>query len=339
MALSLICTCPSCKSYSLKRYEAQFLVLFDTMTTIVGYEESREEFAGYVQVIYGSLEESHRLYDIYNDYDGLSNIKTINDNAGKTPVKVDRRIIDLLLFAKEEYTKTRGKTNVAFGSVLEIWHEYRERGIDNPEDAEVPPVEILREAGRHTDINQVIIDEKASTVFLKDPEMSLDVGAIAKGYAVEQAALIAIQNGFQSGLISVGGNVRAVGRKNGSGALWNVGVHNPDETGGRKNLTVAYLSDMSLVTSGDYERYYTVGDKKYHHIIDPETLFPAEYFTAVTILCKDSGIADALSTAVFNMPFEQGLELIESMPDTEALWVFKNGEIKYSAGFLAYTEH
>lgn len=334
ITVSLILSCPACSGGSLTRYEAQFLVLFDTLTTVVGYEESKEAFTEYAQIIYDSLEEYHRLYDIYNDYDGINNIKTINDNAGKAPVKVDRRIIDLLLFAREEYVRTGGKMNVAFGSVLKIWHEYRTRGIDDPENAEAPSIESLRAAARHTDINQVMIDEKASTVFLKDPEMSLDVGAIAKGYAVEQAARIAANNGFDSGLISVGGNVRAIGKKN--DALWNVGVQNPDEESDQNNLLVAYISDQALVTSGDYERYYIVGDKKYHHIIDPETLFPSEYFTAVTIICKDSGEADALSTAVFNMSFDQGLHYIDSLPDIEALWVLKDGEIKYSAGFEAY---
>lgn len=336
LAVSVVFNLAACGGGNEKRYEAEFLVLFDTLTRIVGYNDSKDEFTKQAQFIYDNLKEYHELYDIYNDYEGVNNVKTINDNAGIAPVKVDQRIIDLLLFAKKEYNDTQGKVNVAFGSVLKIWHDYRERGIDDPNSAETPPMELLQTAAKHTDISRVIIDENASTVFLSDPEMSLDVGAVAKGYAVEQVAQIAMKNGFHSGLISVGGNVRAIGRKTGSGDLWNVGVQNPDGQSDQKNLLVTFLSDMSLVTSGDYERYYTVGDKKYHHIIDPATLFPAEYFTAVTIVCRDSGMADALSTAIFNMPFEQGLKLINSLPDTEALWVFKNGEIKYSDDFQKY---
>jgi thiamine biosynthesis lipoprotein len=129
--------------------------------------------------------------------------------------------------------------------------------------------------------------------------MSLDVGAVGKGYATEQVGEIAKKNGFTSGLISVGGNVRAIGNKRSSNSPWNVGIQNPDMKSEQSNLQVVNLTDLSLVTSGDYERFYTVNGKNYHHIINPETLFPSEYFTAVTIICKDSGNADALSTGAF----------------------------------------
>ncbi len=122
----------------------------------------------------------------------------------------------------------------------------------------------------------MIIDEGASTVYLSDPKMSLDVGAVAKGYAAEQVCLLARQNGYTSGLVSVGGNVRAIGGKGGDAAPWTVGVRDPS---GEGNLCLVGLNDSSLVTSGNYERYYTVGGKRYHHIIDPDTLFPSEYFT------------------------------------------------------------
>lgn len=100
--------------------------------------------------------------------------------------------------------------NVAFGSVLSIWHDYRERGIDDPLSAKLPPMEKLREAAAHTDIDKVVIDEAASTVYLADPEMRLDVGAAAKGYAVERACRAAEEKGIESLLVSVGGNVRAI---------------------------------------------------------------------------------------------------------------------------------
>ncbi len=323
----------ACQGQQKKRYEAQFLLLFDTVTQIVAYMDSKEEFNAQVNQIYNDLEEYHQLYDIYNEYDGLVNIKQINDKAGEEPLKVDKRIIDLLRFAKDVYKKTDGKVNVALGSVLSIWHHYREMGIQDPENAKLPPTDLLKEAARHTDINKVIINEQESIVFLEDPEMSLDVGAIAKGYAIEQVSKRAIKRGFISGLISVGGNVKIIGRKNSNGELWNVGIQNPETLNEETNLLVVYLSDHSLVTSGNYSRYYTVDGKKYHHIIDPETLYPAEYYTAITVTCEDSGEADALSTAIYNMPLEQGLELIESMSNIEAFWVLPNGEQKFSSGF------
>lgn len=315
------------------RYEAEFLQLFDTVTKIVGFANSKEEFEEYTQMIYDNLTEYHELYDIYNNYEGINNIKTINDNAGISPVKVDKRIIDLLLFSKDVYDKTEGKTNIALGAVLKIWHEYRDTGIEDPENSSLPPMDLLVAASEHTDINNMIIDEAASTVYLSDREMSLDVGAVAKGYATEQVSQITYEAGYTSGLISVGGNVRAVGYKNASGEKWNVAIQNPNKDEEENSLFTLSINDLSLVTSGNYQRYYIVNGKSYHHLIDSKTLMPAEYFVSVSIVCKDSGMADALSTAIFNMSYEQGNALVETLEDTEALWVFPDYSIKYSEGF------
>lgn len=323
----------ACGHMKATRYEAEFLRLFDTLTRVVAYAYSKDEFTRQVQIVHDSLEQYHELYDIYNDYEGINNLKTVNDNAGIAPVKVDVRIIELIEYAREWYEKTDGRINIAFGAVLRIWHDYRTAGMEDPEAAELPPLKDLQEAAGHVDFDKVIIDKAGSTVFLEDPDMSLDVGAIAKGYAVEQVGKIAVENGFTSGLISVGGNVRAIGSKEGSGRPWNVGIQNPDSGAKQQDIRIVNLIDQSLVTSGIYERYYTVNGKNYHHIIDPQTLYPTEYYSAVTIISEDSGMADALSTAVFNMPFEKGSEFVESLDGVEALWVLKNNELRYSSHF------
>lgn len=315
------------------KYEASFIGLFDTETKIVGYSNSKDEFTKYSQYIYNSLKEYNDDYDIYNNYPGINNVKTINDNAGIKPVKVDKKIIDLLVFGKEEYKKTNGKLNIAMGSVLSIWHKYREAGINDEENAALPPMDDLKEAAKHTDINKVIIDEKNSTVFLEDKDMSLDVGAIGKGYATEQVAQMAMKDGFTSGLLSVGGNIRAIGSKDGKGEMWDLGVQNPDTESSETSLCTVELTDASLVTSGDYERYYTVNGKQYNHIIDPVTLYPAEYYHSVTIFTKNSSLADALSTTLFIMPYDEGKKYVESLQGVDVMWVMKNGEIRYSSGF------
>lgn len=314
-------------------------MLFDTVTRIVGFAHSKEEFTEYSQIIRDNLEEYHQLYDIYNDYEGINNLKTINDNAGIKPVKVDKRIIDLLKFSIDLYEKTNGQTNIAFGSVLKIWHDYRTEGIDDPDNAALPSDEELRNAMKHTNIEDIIIDEEQSTVFLKDPKMSLDVGAVAKGYATEQVSRIVRDSGMTSGLLSVGGNIRAVNNNVTTKEPWNVGIQNPDAATGQSVLEVVKLDDKSLVTSGDYERYYIVDGVKYNHIIDPDTLYPSKHFTAVSIICEDSGVADALSTAIFSMPFEEGLELINSIPDAEAMWIFSDKTIKYSDNFESFIKN
>ncbi len=320
------------------RYQAEFLGVFDTVTTIVGYSESKEEFTALVGRIKDKLTEYHRLYDIYHSYKDVKNIKTINDNAGIAPVKVDKELISLLLFAKKQYYVTEGKTNIALGSVLRIWHEYREKGISDPLSAELPTRKRLEQAARHTDIEGIIIDTKASTVYLSDPGMSLDVGALAKGYATERTARYLEDGGVSSLLLDVGGNVRAIGGKPGKNGMdpWNIGIKNPDKESKDTELCSVLISGYSVVSSGSYERYYTVNGKRYNHIIDPSTLSPASHFTDVTIICRDSGLADALSTAVFVMPLEMGKRFVEGLNGVAVMWVMDNEKLVYSKGFKSF---
>jgi len=336
MILTLLAglTLSSC-SREPQKYEGSFLFLFNTVTEVVAYADNKEEFNELAGFIHDELEVYHKLYDIYNSYDGINNLKTINDNAGIKPVKVDKKIIDLLKLSVKAYEISDGRVNVGMGSVLEIWHEYREQGIEDPQNAKLPPMDLLIEANKHTDLNNLIIDETNSTVYLKDSEMRLDVGAIAKGYATECVVQEAIEKGYTDFLLSVGGNVRAVGGKGKEKLPWNVGIQNPDKEAEQQSLYTLALKDLSLVSSGNYERYYTVDGKIYHHIIDPDTLMPAGYFTAVSVVCEDSGMADMLSTAIYCMPYEEGLALIESLDNTEALWVFPDKTMKYSSGFEA----
>jgi len=335
LSMSLIFTTVSCQRQP-EKYKASFLILFNTVTEVMAVTDTEEEFMEFAEFIRDTLNEYHQLYDKYNLYEGVNNIKTINDSAGIAPVKVDQKIIDMLLFSKEMYEMTDGKVNIALGSVLEIWHDYRNEGIDDPLNAKLPPMEELVAANAYTDINMVIIDEDNSTVYLPDEHMSLDVGAIAKGYATEMVVKEAVNKGYNNFLLSVGGNTRAMGLKGEKDDLWNVGIQNPDKSSHIPTIYTLSITDMSLVASGNYERYYTVDGKIYHHIIDPNTLMPADYFTAVSILTQDSGIADALSTAIYNLPYEEGLKLIEEFEGTEALWIFPNGERKFSESFMDY---
>lgn len=321
------------KNAGLTRYQATFLNLFDTVTVISGYEKDNDTFSEKVTEIHDALLVYHQLYDIYNDYDGINNIKTINDNAGIRPVKVDDAILDLLELSREMHGRTEGMMNVAMGSVLSLWHDARVRSTDDPENAYLPSQEDLLSAAEHMDINKMVIDRENGTVYLEDPEMRLDVGAIGKGYAVEAVCKSMAENGLDHYVVSVGGNIRAIGAQD-AGMNWKVAVENPNNRGSA--LLYLGISDMAVVTSGSFQRYFTVDGVRYHHIIDPVSLYPKNTYAAVTILTKDSAVADALSTALFNLPQTDGLALIESMPETEALWVYPDGTQKYSSGFLGY---
>ncbi len=341
VALALCLVLPfclfACKAPAEKnKYSAYSMEYFDTVITIVGYENTREEFDAVADDILSRLGEYHRLYTIYHRFDGMENLCTVNetvDGAHRT-VTVDRRIIDMLSFAREMYTVTDGRVNIAMGSVLSLWHNYRALGKDNPAEASLPPMESLEKAAEHRDIGKMVIDEEKSTVTLTDPLMKLDVGAVAKGYATECVARYLEEKGITGYVLNVGGNIRVIGSKP-DGEAWTVGIENPM---GDEYLAYLQIAGKSVVTSGSYQRFYYVDGKPYHHIIHPDTLMPAEGYLSVSVVCKDSGFGDALSTALFCMTLEEGLALIESISETEAMWVTEDGTKTVSSGWHEYVK-
>ncbi len=334
----LFCTLASscAPTDKLQKFTANSFEYFDTVTVVTGYAPDQATFDAVSQTIFDSLAEYHQLYTIYHRFDGLENLCTINElvNGAHRTVSVDRRIIDMLLFAKEVYATTNGLVNVAMGSVLSLWHDYRTIGADNPAAASLPPRDKLTSAAAHTAIDDLVIDEANLTVTLRDPQMTLDVGAVAKGYAVEQIAQALEADGITGYVLNVGGNVRTVGGKP-SGEGWTIGIENPDAS---QDEYLAYLQlrGEALVTSGSYQRYYTVDGKRYHHIIHPATQMPAEGFVSVSVICDDSGLADALSTALFCMSLDDGCALVESMNTVQALWVQEDGTQTASSGWAHY---
>lgn len=319
-----------------QQYTYEIPGVFDTVVQVIIYAENEKQAQGYVQVAQERLGELHCLYDKYNSYPGLNNIKTINDNAGLKPVEVAEEIIDLILFAKEWYEKTGHKVNIALGPVINIWHDYRQQGSINPEKAQLPSREELEKASTYTDLNKVIVDERNKTVFLQEKGMNLDLGAVAKGYATEIVARELEVQGATSMIISSGGNVKLIGKpltrnKN----KWGVAIQNPLLNDGKTQndpLDIVFSTDTSLVTSGDYNRYYQVDGEIYHHIIDPSTLMPANHYRAVTVMVKDSGIADFMSTTLFLLPFDESWTLASEIPGLEALWVFPDGHLEATPG-------
>ncbi|MGM9604732.1 MAG: FAD:protein FMN transferase [Faecousia sp.] len=306
-------------------YQTVFLDVFDTVTTLRGYETSEEAFQERAEQVYRALLEYHRLFDIYHDWPG--GLKQVNDRAGIAPVKVDSAVLELLMDCREDYEKTGGRVNVAMGSVLSLWHQAREAGLNDPEHAALPDMDALREAANHTSFDTVLLDEDAGTVYLSDPDQRLDVGAVAKGWSAQRVSQL-LPEGY---MLNVGGNVCTRGAKPG-GEKWNIAVQSPNV--GEDNLCVVSLAGQSLVTSGDYQRSYTVDGKSYHHIIDPDTLMPSSYWRSVSILCEDSGLADCLSTALFLLPLEEGRALAEEC-GAEVMWVDAGMNITQTPGFTA----
>ena len=320
----LLCGCSGAGEEQ-KQYSATFLTVFDTVTTIVGRDDSEAVFREKAQAVHDELLVYHQLFDIYNVYEGINNLKTVNDHPGEA-VAVEQAVIDLLNDCKAYYELTDGRVNAAMGSVLSLWHDARSDGLDDPVNAYLPDDNALAEAAKHTGWDSIVIDDENNTVTITDPAVKLDVGAIAKGWSVQRVA----ENAPEGLLVSVGGNVCATGAKDETGTPWVVGVQNPD--GGEKYLNTLYLTKGSMVTSGDYQRAYMVDGEFYHHIIDPDTLYPGRLWRAVTVVCPDSGLADALSTALFLLPRDAGQKLLDECASV-AMWVDASGEIFYSTGF------
>lgn len=316
-----------CAPAAPRQYQATFLTLFDTVTTVVGYAAGEAEFQARVQALYDQLLEYHQLFDIYRDYPGINNLKTVNDRAGIAPVEVDGRIIALLLDCRSLFDQTGGRVNPAMGSVLRLWHDARTAAVEDPARAALPDPDRLRAAAEHTGFDTVHIDPERATVYLSDPEQRLDVGAIAKGWAVEQVC----RQTPVGLLVSVGGNVCATGPRPTDGSDWVIGIQNPD---GAECIHTVYLTRGSVVTSGDYQRCFTLDGHRYGHIIDPDTLYPADRWRSVTVLCDDSALADALSTALFTLSLEDGQALAQRF-GVEVLWLGPDGAEAFTPGFSA----
>ena len=231
---------------------------------------------------------------------------------------MEPELLELLLLAQEWYAVC-DRVNVAMGAVTDIWHAARESGA-------LPSQEALEAAAAHTDFSLVEVDAAAGTVRLRDPALSLDFGALAKGYAAER---IAQALGEETLLIDAGGNVVAAGKPGDGRAAWDIAVSHPD--GGV--LCVVPVADGCAVTSGGSQRYFTVDGVRYHHIIDPDTLYPANLYRQTTVFCADSALADWLSTSAFLLEYEDSRALVESM-GAKGIWILPDGEVRASDGLL-----
>ncbi len=323
LSLSVLISLFSCDEYGdapITPKREIFYEYFDTVGIFYDYTGGSDaDFDRAATLVREELREYHELFDIYNEYSGRVNLATLNKTAGTGAVKVDKKIIDMLTYAKEMYTLTSGEVNVAFGSVLKIWHDYRTEG------KEVPPLELLEAEALHTDIDKLIIDAENLTVELADPEMSLDVGAIAKGYAVEMTAQKLFDSFGGGYVLDVGGNLRTVGTKK-DGTGWSAGVKDP--MGVTSTVYQTTLLNEAFVTSGSYERFYTVDGVRYHHIIDKDSLMPENYYLSVSVKSNSSALSDALTTAIFNMEYDEAESFVAKLSDVTVILVMPSGEVR-----------
>ena len=317
-----------------QRFSRTDLSAFDTVITLVAFAPDQASFDRAADRAFEKIQLLDHIFDGYSAYDDLHNLYYVNQHAAQTPVQIPEDLFRLLSWCKEQWAAGRRETNIAMGAVLSIWHEYRTAGMQHPDEAKLPPMEELTAASKHINFDDVVLDAEKQTVFFSDPDLTLDIGAVAKGYAADAVAELLYED-MPSFLLSLGGNVYAGNAPLDGRANWAVGVQNPDVTqSGTKDILDVH--DKTVVTSGDYWRYYTVDGERYHHIIDPETLFPSRKMVSVNILCESSILADFLSTALFVLPYEEGRQVADSLEGVEVMWILPDGSVRATDGMKDY---
>lgn len=317
----------------LTKFSGSFFDSFDTVTQLIGFTETEEEFNAVLEEARQFMLRYHKIYDGYNAYNGIHNLYEVNRNAAAGPTPAEPELIELITWSLEHQKEVPPTVNIAMGSVLSLWHEYREAGTS------VPPLEQLQARNTHVDPEKVVIDREAGTVFFADPDLTLDLGAVAKGYTVEKMTVELLEKKMPHFVLSAGGNVRCGQKPLDGRSVWGVGIQNPGELKSGVStdyIDVVYLKELSVVTSGDYQRFYTVDGVRYHHLIHPVTLMPGDFMRSVTVVTKDSGYADLLSTTLFLLPYEEGRTLVDSLPDVEAYWILQDGTCCYTDGLKAH---
>lgn len=290
---------------------------FNTIITLTGYGNQADEL----------LDEAFSMCERYESYFSYtqqgSDIWNLNHAQGQ-PVKVHEETAYLLSRAIEYAQMSEGRIDPTVTSLSALWN------FTGSPPGPVPSEEELTALLSHVDYRTIRIQD--DTVCLTDPEAQVDLGFIAKGYIADRLKDFFLEKRMDSALINLGGNILAVGHKP-DGSPFRVGIQKPFAPQ-NETLSIINLDDLSLVSSGSYERYFEQDGVLYHHILDPSTGYPVcTDLDGVTILSASSMEGDALSTTCFLLGYEKGKELIESLPDVEALFVTKDGSIYKTDGF------
>ncbi len=310
-----LAACGSARKYSAETFA------FDTIISLTAYCDSEEQFRRLKSTVFGRLNELHRKYDRFNEYEGVTNLCTVNRLAGQ-PVAVDGDIGRLLDLAFAAYEATDGLVDVSKGRLYALWREAQQTGLLPSEEA----IQQAQAMGSMEQIQWLRLEGGAgSTITLLDPQVALDVGAIAKGLAAQMAAEAADAAGFTNYVLSAGGNIVTRGLAQGT-RPWSVGIRDPRSDEANAHALVVESSGGALVTSGGYERKLVVDGKSYCHIIDPRTGSPADVVLSATAICADSGLADGYSTALFLMTAEQGMAFARAK-GFRAIVIDENGTI------------
>lgn len=266
--------------------------------------------------------EYHKLTDRYNSYLGITNLYTINNNVlNNEYLEIDKKLYNLIEYGINMYKLSNGKIDISMGNVIDIWKGYRESGLG------IPTLEELKYVN-YNNINQIELKDNK----IKNNNLNIDLGSISKGYTTKIVGEYLNSVGLNKYLINAGGNVLAGNsyKKN----KYKIGLENPSNQ--NDIFKIIKVENKAVVTSGGYNRYYEYNGTKYHHIIDPNTLFPSNNMKSVTVITGDSAYADFMSTYLFLLTVEEGMEYVNNLEDVEAIWYLNDDTVKTSKGIKQY---
>lgn len=272
------------------------------------------------QAVADARAEISRLETMMTDWKQDSPLMEINHNAGMKPVKVPDELFFLIQRSLQLSERTNGAFDITFAGAGKLWN-WRSPDPQIPDDATV------KASLANVGWRGVVIDEKTRTVYLSKPGMRIGLGAIAPGYAADRALDLISAKGIRDALVDMSGDIRVAGTRDGK--PWPIGVRNPR---GADNIAVLPVSNVGVSTSGDYERFFVKDGKRYCHIIDPRTGYPADRCRSVTVVAPNLAFADGLATGVFVLGPEEGMKLIEELDGVEGMIVAADGSMHVSTG-------
>lgn len=308
-------------SFKSRIYERNYSY-FDTYINVKIYSNSSKKANEALDEIDKIYSEYHKLTDRYNSYQGITNLYTINNNVlNEEYLKIDKKLYELIEYGINMYKWSNGKVDISMGNVIDIWKGYREAGIS------IPTIEELKYVN-YNNINEIELKDNK----IKNNNLNIDLGSISKGFATKKVGKYLESIGLKKYLINAGGNVLT--GESYKKDKYKIGLENPNNQ--NDIYKIIKVENEAVVTSGGYLRYYEYNGTKYHHIIDPDTLFPANNVKSVTIITKDSAYADFLSTYLFLLTLEDGKKYVDELDNVEAIWYLNDDTTVTSKGFSKY---
>lgn len=283
--------------------------------TVVSEDEDKAD--KYIEL---AVERIHNIEGIVSSWLPDSQTALINKNAGIKPVMVDDELYRLIKRAKTVSGITDGAFDISYASMDKIWK------FDGSMKS-LPLVEDIAGSVEKVGYENIILNENDKSVFLRKKGMKINFGGIGKGYAADQAKALLIEHGVEAGIINASGDLSAWGKQP-DGSSWKVAITNPLNK--NKQFAVLPVDNRAIVTSGDYERYVELEGKRYSHIIDPRTYYPATGIVSVSVIAENAELADALATAIFVMGVDAGIDRINQLDKVDCIIVDDKGNVFHS---------